>query len=406
MDAAGNGGTTGAARRRILRPYATAGVAIVGTGLIAVTPVAAPLSGMHRVIDVELAAGGELLDAALSPWTQIFNTASENSTTLFNAFSLSGNVAWEQLIANLNGYAQLVLDDPSNITQVTDALREDWKAVDSAITLMNANPDTVDAIIRQTMDGSTLSGHTLMFGQIPGYLPADQADMIQPIINFLGSPWGGVIMGSLGPGISPWVALLNSMINGDSFGQIMASPLNGFLNGATLDLSALTPMINGLGLFPEGMEMTHLDIAFGGLLSPGGNVAADPLSLVDADGTVTGDQVAAIGGSIFNSVGITFTGVPVVNTLQLDSDPIGPLGAWLGLNQVIASQLGWGTGWWDGKNSRPEVPSLPPGSDTDFPTIPDGFPSDYYPPDDAGVGAAEATDFASMLQDLFTGVGG
>lgn len=315
-------------------------------------------------------------------------------------------MAWEQLIANLNGYAQLVLDDPSNITQVTDALREDWKAVDSAITLMNANPDTVDAIIRQTMDGSTLSGHTLMFGQIPGYLPADQADMIQPIINFLGSPWGGVIMGSLGPGISPWVALLNSMINGDSFGQIMASPLNGFLNGATLDLSALTPMINGLGLFPEGMEMTHLDIAFGGLLSPGGNVAADPLSLVDADGTVTGDQVAAIGGSIFNSVGITFTGVPVVNTLQLDSDPIGPLGAWLGLNQVIASQLGWGTGWWDGKNSRPEVPSLPPGSDTDFPTIPDGFPSDYYPPDDAGVGAAEATDFASMLQDLFTGVGG
>ena len=169
---------------------------------------------------------------------------------------------------------------------------------------------------------------------------------------------------------------MNSLIEGDSFGQIMASPLDGLLNGATLDLSSLTPMINGLGLFPEGMEMTHLDIAFGGLLSPGGNVAADPLSLVDADGVVTGDQVAAIGGSIFNSVGITFTGVPIVNTLQLDSDPIGPLGSWLGLNQVIASQLGWGTDWWDGKNSRPHVPSLPPGSDTDFPTIPDGFPSD------------------------------
>jgi hypothetical protein len=389
-----------AARRHILRPYATAGVAIVGAGLVAVTPLAAPLPGIHSAIEVGLTAG----DGLLGPWAEIFNTASENATTLYNAYALSGNVAWQQLLANLSGYAQQVLDDPANITEVTDALREDWKAVESAITLMNANPDTVDAIIRQTMDGSTLSGHTLMFGQIPGYLPPDQAESIQPIINFLGSPWGGVIMGALGPGISPWVALMNSIMDGDSFQEIMASPLDGWLNGATLDLTSLTPMINGLGLFPEGMEMTYLDIAFGGMLSPGGNVAADPLSLVDADGVATGDQVAAIGGSIFNSVGLTFTGVPVVNTLNLTSDSIGPLGAWLGLNQVIASQLGWGTGWWDGKSAAPMVPSLPPGSDTDFPIIPDGFPSDYYPADD--VGGAAATDFGAMLQDLFVGVGG
>lgn len=402
---AGGGGSP---RLTNLRPFATAGVVLVGAGLAVFTPPPPSLGhvpGSSTVRGLVLAADGGLLDDALSPWTQVFNTASENATQLYNAFSLSGNAAWEQLVANLSGYAQQVLDDPANITQVTDELRESWKAVESAITLTNANPDTVTSIIQQTMDGSAIGGHTLMFGEIPGYLPADEAATITPIINFLGSPMSGVVMGMLGPGISPWVALLNSLTDGDSFSQTMVNMTGAFFNGATLDLSSLTPAINSLGLFPAPMAMTHLDIAFGGLLSPGGNVVAAPLSVVDDAGNVAG-QVPAIGGSIFNSVGLTFTGVPVLGTLQLNSDPIGPLGALLGLNQVIASQLGWGTGWWNGKSSAPEVPAIPPGSDTAFPTVPGSdFFSDYFPADDAGAGSAAATDLAGVLQDLFTGLG-
>ncbi len=361
-----------------LRPYATAGVALVGASLIAVTPVAAPLPANHRVPDVALAAGDSPLGNLLDPWLQIFGTSSDNANTLMQSYYLAPNVAFQQLMANLSSYAQQVIDDPANLTQVTNELQENWKAAMSAITLMNANQDTVDAIVPHTMDGTLTGGHATMFGQIAGYLPPDQADSIVPIINFLASPWGGVIMGALGPGIAPWVALLNSITDGDSLGQIMASPLDGFLNGATLDLSSLTPMINGLGLFPEPMAMTHLDIAFGGLLSPGGNVQVNPYNVVDDAGSSIG-HVPAVGGSIFNSVGITFTGVPVIGTLQLDSDAVGPLGAWLGLEQIIASQLGWGT--WNAQIGSYDVPAMPPGTDINFPTDFDGLFSDFFPAD-------------------------
>ncbi|AEF35245.1 conserved hypothetical protein [Mycolicibacter sinensis] len=348
----------------------------MGASLIAVTPAAAPLTGIHSVIDVGLAADGSPLGDLLDPWTQIFGTATDNVNTLTQSYYLAPNVAIQQALANFSGYMQQIVDDPANLTQVTNEMQENWKAAMSAITLMNANQDTVDAVIRHTMDGSFGAGHSTMFSQIAGYLPPDQADSIMPIINFLASPWGGVVMGALGPGISPWVALMNSITEGDSFGQIMASPLDGLLNGATLDLSSLTPMINGLGLFPGGMAMTHLDIAFGGLLSPGGQVSASPFNVIDDTGNSVG-EVTAVGGSIFNSVGITFTGLPVIGTLALQSDAVGPLGAWMGLAQVIATQLGWGS--WDG--SAYDVPALSPGTDIDFPTNFDELFSDFFPAD-------------------------
>lgn len=400
IDAAGAGRTMTC--RHILRPYATAGVAIVGTGLIAVSPVAASQPDIQVMRDVGLTADGSPLGNLLDPWLQIFNTASTNSSTIVDNFSLTQGVAWGQLVANLSNYAQLILDDPSNITQVTEDLREDYKAVMSAITLTDADQDTVNSVITQTMDGNSLSGHQLMFGQIGGYLPPDQVDMITPIVNFLGSPMSAIWMGVIGPWVAPWVAMLNSISDGDSFSQIMASPLDGWLNGATLNLDSLLPVINGFGVFPPPMEMTHLDIAFGGMLSPGGQVTAAPLNVVDDAGNEAG-QVPAIGGSIFNSVGLTFTGVPSVDTLQLDSHAVGPLGAWMELNQVIARQLGWGSNW-DAKSGGPDVPAMPPGTGITFPTVPDDFFGDFVS-DDGGAGGAAATDFADMLQDFFTGLG-
>ncbi|MGB3334122.1 MAG: outer membrane porin GjpA [Mycobacterium sp.] len=381
-----------------IRPYATAGVAIVGASLIAVTPVAAPLLSIHTVHDVALAAGGSVGDL-VDPWLQVFSTTSDNFSTLTDSFLFAPAVAMQQFLANFTGYLQQIIDDPANLTQATNDLQNDWQAAMSAITLLNANQDTVDWVTHQTMDGSVTGGHTTMFGQIAGYLPPDQADSIMPIINFLGSPMGGVIMGSIGPWIAPWVALMNSISDGDSFGEIIASPLNGLLNGATLDLTSLTPAINDLGLFPSPMAMTHLDIAFGGLLSPGGHVYAGPYNAVDDANNVIG-QVPAAGGSIFNSVGITFSGVPVIGTLQLDSDAVGPLGAWLGMSQVIAAQLGWGSGW-DGK-SVASVPALSPGSDIQWPTFPENWWNDYFPADD-GAGSAVAGDVSGVLQDFFGG---
>jgi len=83
------------------------------------------------------------------------------------------------------------------------------------------------------------------------------------------------------------------------------------------------------------MTMAELDIAFGGLLSTG--------SVQVADYTSGGTEVPAVGGSLFNSVGLQFTGVPAIGTLTLTSEPIGPIAAWETLSQTVGALLG--SGW-------------------------------------------------------------
>ncbi|MEB3067955.1 outer membrane porin GjpA [[Mycobacterium] vasticus] len=372
-----------------IKPYATAGVAIVGAGLIAAAPAVTPLPQVHTWPDLSLTADSSPLGDLSTPWTDVFNTASDNLDQLTRGFLVAPFVGFQQAMANLNGFMQQIQDDPSTTNAVIGEIQTQLKAALSSMTLMNADQDTVNAVIHQTMDGSALGGHSLIFGQIPGFLPPEQADSLAPIINFLGSPMSAVMMGAIGPSIAPWVAMMNSITEGDSFNEILASWLNGFLNGATLNLDSLLPAINGAGLLPETMSVTHMDIAFGGLLSTGGHVSATPIDVVDADGnTVT--TVDAIGGSMFNSIGLGLSGIPILNNLTLESDAIGPLGAWIGLSQVIGAQLGWGTGW-TGKGA-PEVPLTPPGSDLGFPTLPEF--------DDGGSSVATDFDFSGFLDSL------
>jgi hypothetical protein len=113
-----------------------------------------------------------------------------------------------------------------------------------------------------------------------------------------------------------------------------ANVLNGFLNGATLNLDPLIPLAEQTGLLPTeiqlgaltiGLDYNNLDLAFGGLLSPG-------------------ETVDGIGGSIFNSLGIgaaiTFDGAPV-GELTIPGQGVGPLGALTSFTQLLASVIGW-----------------------------------------------------------------
>ena len=50
-------------------------------------------------------------------------------------------------------------------------------------------------VLQHTMIGN----HALLFGEVPGYLPASDAGLIEPIINFLGSPDSAILMGDVGP---------------------------------------------------------------------------------------------------------------------------------------------------------------------------------------------------------------
>lgn len=384
-DAAGAGGAT--ARRGILRPYATAGVALVGASLVAVTPVAAPPTERQTLREVELTAGG--LSDLVQPWQDMFNTTSANASVLLDNYFIAPGLAMQQFMVNQADFAQQLLDDPASLPAVTAQLQENLVAVLTGYSLSDPSTQVLNSVINHTLspaDGDDVTGHYQIFSLLPSYMPPDQADMVIPILNFLASPLSGIIIGSLGPAISPWVALMNSITDGDGLNEILANTVGAYFNGATLDLGSLLPLINDSGYLPGGMGLAHLDFAFGGLLTPG-VVAVGPYG-------VDGTDVPAVGGSIFNSVGLDMTGVPFAGHFPIESHAVGPIGAWMGWGQTLASLLGWITvapaPGWDGKGP---IDVGPPGVDLSLPTIPDDLLDD-------GGASALATDAASWFQDL------
>lgn len=382
-----------------LKPYATVGVAIVGAGLVAVTPAVAPMQTGFFAHNVALTAGFSPSDFT-DPYVAAYNTAQDNIAQMMASYNAAPDIGYTQAMTNFSGYVQSMIDDPSTIPAMVNAIQTDLKNAWSAITLMNADQDTINDVIRHTMDSSYLlgnlsGGHEVIFNQVPGFLPEDQAATLTPIINFLGSPMSALMLGSVSPWIAPLVAMSNSwddiseaLNDGDTSAalqglvNIPANMFDASLNGATLNLDGLLPAINDAGLLPDGMVMTHLDFAFGGWFSTGGHVTAGPMHILDADGTEIATAPAS-GGSIFNSIGFDLSGVPIIGDIHAPSDAIGPLGAWLGLSQVIGSQLGWGS--WDGKDPVFNIPA------------PEGFVID-----DGGAGSAMADsfDFGDMISDL------
>ncbi|MEB3033117.1 outer membrane porin GjpA [[Mycobacterium] nativiensis] len=354
--------------RATVRPYTTAGVALVGASLVAASP--APVS-MPVSLDVQSRAV-----ALASAWDDVLNAASANVTTMLNNWYLAPGVGMQQFIANQMGYWDLLANDRAgSINEVTEEVQKHLNAVISGWALQNETDATHSTVLNHTMDGT----HQLMFGQIAGYIPADvDKDSIMPIIDYLGSPASAMLMGMIGPGISPWIALLNGITDGDNPLDILVNMGGAFFNGATLNLDALLPMINEAGFFPAGMNMDHLDFAFGGLLSPG---AAAPIYQVLGPGGEVAAEVPAVGGSIFQSVGLEFSGVPVLGTLDLNSAGIGPIAAMQAWGQTVGALLGSG---WDGKGP---VVVTPPLAGAELPIVDDG-------------GAADATDAFGWLGDL------
>ena len=354
--------------QQALRPYATAGVALVGAGLIAITPMAPRLPDTFTVQDIKLVSGEDTLPDIASPWIDVFNTASENATTLLNTFYEAPYIGLQQLIANQSGYLQDFFNDPtsSTVAGITQQMQENLVALLTGLTLQNASSDVTNTVLEHTLssdDPGFAGGHLALFGLLPSFLPSSlNPAEITPILNFLASPDSGIIMGDLGPVISPFVALINSIDAGDDLNETLANMVGGFFNGADLSLNSLIPLIEQAGILPPGLNFENLDVAFGGLLSPG-------------------DVTAGVGGSIFNSLGLDLTGVPVFGSIDVAGQPVGPLGAWEGLEQTIAALLGW-----DGSGS--------PLADVTLPTIPDDFL------DGSTIPATAATDLSSLVQDL------
>ena len=351
------------------RAWVAAGVAIAGASVMAVAP------GVHSEVPTAYKATEATVRLAadwkpLEPYIDAFNEASKNAATLAHNYFLAPGLPLQQIISNQSKYLNEVLNDPSKADDALKKMRANLEAVITGVTGIGASDDTLAQTKDHTVDGL----HGLVLQLLPQFLPEggpiDPAT-ITAIMNVLASPMSGVLIGLVGPVISPAVAVLNSGIaiaaaiqagNPDAvFSDVFSAPANvvgAVFNGATLDLTALTPIINETGLLGS-TTLNSLDIAFGGLFTPGS------VGRGSYDGP-NGTSITAPGGSILNSVGMNVTtdalGFPL--TLGIPGQAVGPIGAMEGLSQTVGVLLGDG---WDGKSGKP----VPPLAGVEFPTISD-----------------------------------
>ncbi|MDA4108308.1 outer membrane porin GjpA [Mycolicibacterium holsaticum] len=327
------------------RSRLTVGLALAAASVVAVNPLTVPTSVPSppavSSAAVQLAASYN----PLQPWLEAFQTASASATQIGDTFSQAPAVLLQQILANQAGYLSEVLKNPGSIGTVLGQMVANVQAAFTAATLLG-----IDATINPFPSQESLDGwHSILLQSIPKLLragtPPQAVAVVKELLNVLSSPVSGIVFGFAGPVISPVVAVVNSVHNivsalvaGD-FATAMQGVINipadivgAVLNGANLNLDGLVPVLNNAGLLSPGTTLHNLNIQFGGLFSPG-STGVDPM---------TGEPVG-IGGSIFNSIGMTTTtdlmGFPL--TLEIPGIGIGPIGALVAFGQIIAKAIGW-----------------------------------------------------------------
>lgn len=305
-----------------LRPYATAGIALVGASVIAISPVAPPLP------DVTIANPSVNLSAAIdpfTPWIDALENAGGNLEGLVDSWAQAPFPVLQQVIANQLGYLSELPDFEL--------------IVDQFLTNLQAG---AEAPFAPDLAGSVDPAHAALFELLPvlGVLPAD----LQPLIDFSASPLSGVLLGLVGPVVAPLLALsasVGAIVNnltgaepdlGAAFNTLVNIPAtmaDAFLNGGqTLDL---TPVLNALGVDLElipGLPPADVGLTFGGLLSPG--------------------------GSIFNALDIG------AGPIFVAGQGPGAIGSLINLSKAIARAIGWdGTGNPLDQDDTPPPPPLP-----------------------------------------------
>jgi hypothetical protein len=327
-----------------LRRHATAGAVLVATGIIVATPVVAPQLTGVRAHDVTLTAGsGDSFD--LTPFEDVFNTTADNAQTVYSA-------AGEALNTLFNGMAAAVANG---------TFFDKLPTVLEAVSLTGAPDELVQHVVTHTLGGSGLTFpdpssveqepdagtevHLRLYEGLIGATPSEYqpdestAELLTAVTNFLASPLSGVVTGLISPAISPWVALFNSLEDGD-LSNIPANVVNGFFNGATLNLDDLAPLVNQVLLAQDETEqLTGLSIGFGGLFSPG-NVVLGPGDVV----TGVAQANNGVGGSLLNTFGFDEdvhepqdpeAGTGFLGTTEEFGVGLGPIAGLAGLEDLI-----------------------------------------------------------------------
>ncbi|OHV05057.1 outer membrane porin GjpA [Mycobacterium talmoniae] len=322
------------------RPWVTAGVALAGASLIAVTPVtAAPLPDVAPP-EIQLTAG---LDP-ITPWVDVIQQASTNVSDLFAAWSSDPFPIIRQVATNQIGYLEDIFR--GDFGTVFSQIAHNLQAGFTAPFVPDANLlSTVEATWSSSVGGiggaalirTAQAAAALLLGGPVNHLnlfnfaydaTADDA-LVHALLGFTASPLSGVLLGAVGPVIGPGVALVDSIqsIIGDLSGpdtdplaalneliNIPAHMTGAFLNGGeSLDL---TPLVSLLDLPPAVealVDINSVNLELGGLLSPA--------------------------GSLFNALGFDVSVTGGLVGIDLPGYGVGPIGSLIALTQAIAEAI-------------------------------------------------------------------
>ncbi|MGE2729825.1 outer membrane porin GjpA [Mycolicibacterium vaccae] len=291
-----------------LRPYATAGVAMLGASAMAIAPVVVT----PALPDLKLAAPAVQLSAAIDPLTPVldlFNKSEVNVANLVGSWLEAPAPVLQQIIANQIRY----LGELPDIGVILNQMGANVMAGLAA-------PFAEDL---SSMGDMHAAVYDMIVNGIPGAIEPAPPHLV-PVLKFTTTYLSGMLVGLAGLVMNPVLALgssihsvfqnlggedadikaaLNTLIN------IPTAMVDAFLNGGqTMNVTPLLTML-GMNLPVPGMEV---DLAFGGLLSAGGSMF-NSLNLVF--NRETGDVVAGSGA--------------------------GFIGSLIGLTKAIAKAIGW-----------------------------------------------------------------
>lgn len=301
----------------IPRPFIAAGVAVVGTSAIALSPV--------TVAPPEVVAAPAIHLTASTDWADIFTRAGQSAQELFDTWRQAPAPILQQIIANQVSYLQELPDFAAIATQIQANLR-------AALAAPTA-PDL------STLDPTHGTFYQLLPAvlQLPG-VPEALNLVISPtgrqLLGFSTTALSGLILGMAGPVLGPLIVLSSSVdaIRAEltsptpdvaaalsTLTNIPAAMTDAFLNGGQhVDLTALAKTFGPvIGVsFPAGVEV---GIALGGLLSPG--------------------------GSIFNALDFAYDnnllGVLHIHIPLATGTGVGPIGGFMDFTRAIAKAIGW-----------------------------------------------------------------
>ena len=346
-----------------VRSHLTAGIAVVGAGALALSPVTplpqnlGPVPTISALAVSLTASQGATVDP-ITLWIDTLQAASDNLTGLIEDYVANPFPIVQQVIANLITFVGELPNFGTILNQVVTSTLAGLQAPFVA-NPANISEDPVTSI------GPFPVSQSSIWALLPTLLPADVYASLKPILDFTTTPISGVLTGLIGPIVGPVLALSSSVgaiISALSAGNFTAAinelinvpayVTNAFLNGGeNLDL---TPVLGLLGItLPPSVQALGLNM--GGLLT--------------GSGVQPGE-----------TYGVAFDGLSATASVQLDPRlpavtvvdpglPVGPIGALIFADNAVAEAIAVtapGRAWRVGAAAAAETapaPSATAGSD-------------------------------------------